>query len=109
MINVKHFCDQWIEQWCQENGWTDLFIERRNHYWAFPPNAVMPEPIPVETLRIIKEEKGLSPDEKTWLTLAFLVTIISFILSYYLRSPMPIVLAFVFNAIAMVKLEIEDF
>ena len=29
------------EQWCQINGYSDLFI-RNGEYWAFPPNGVMP-------------------------------------------------------------------
>jgi hypothetical protein len=107
-IKIAHFCDHWIEKWCQENGWTDLFIERCNNYWAFPPGAVMPEPIPTKILRIIKQENGLSPDEKNWLLLAFIVTVVSLILSCCLVNPMPIVFAFAFNAIAMAKLEMED-
>ncbi len=105
---IRHFCDQWIEKWCQENGWTDLFQERNNNYWAFPPGAVMPEPIPVKTLRIIKAENGLSPDEKTWLRLAFIVTFVSIVLTCFFQSPMPIVFAFAFDAIATAKLEMED-
>ena len=54
---IKHFCDDWVREWCDANGWTDLFMERSNHYWAFPPGAVMPEPIPSKTLRLIKSQK----------------------------------------------------
>ena len=108
-FKIEHFCEQWIEKWCQENGWTDLFLERCNNYWAFPPGAVMPEPIPPKTLRMIKAENGLSPDEKTWLLLAVIVTIISVILSILIHSPMPLVLGFAFDAITSAKLEIEDF
>ncbi len=54
---MKHYSDEWIEEWCQENGWTDLFVERSNSYWAFPPGAVMPEPIPAQALRVIKAKK----------------------------------------------------
>ena len=57
---MKHYSDQWVEEWCQENGWTELFLERQDHYWAFPPGAVIPEPIPHQTLKIIKSKKGWS-------------------------------------------------
>jgi hypothetical protein len=30
-----------IEQWCAENGYTDLFCQE-GEWWAFPPNGVMP-------------------------------------------------------------------
>lgn len=105
---MKHYCDKWIEEWCQQNGWTDLVVGGYNQYWAFPPNAVMPEPIPSKILRIIKTEKGLCLDEKVWLGLVSIVTVSAIILSYVLKNPMPLVFAFAFNAIAVAKLEVED-
>lgn len=105
---IKHFCDEWIKEWCEENGWTDLFIERYNNYWAFPPGAVIPEPIPAQTLRLIKAEKGLCFQEKMWLTSAVILTVIAAIVSYILKSPMPIVFAFAFDSITSVQLEVED-
>ncbi|MCE2665152.1 MAG: hypothetical protein LW716_21805 [Microcystis sp. 53602_E8] len=89
---MKHFHEPWIQEWCQENGWTELFLERYSNYWAFPPNAVMPEPIPTKVLQNIKRQKGLSPAEKLWLGLA---------------CPMPIVLAFAFDAVTAARLEVE--
>ena len=39
------------QQWCQQNGYSDLFC-RNGQWWVFPPNAVMPvrlkEAIPPE-------------------------------------------------------------
>ncbi|NES84916.1 MAG: hypothetical protein F6K10_27840 [Moorea sp. SIO2B7] len=105
---MKHYCDEWLKEWCQENGWTDLFIEEYNNYWAFPPGGVMPEPIPPKTLRLIKLEKGLCPEERSWLISAVIMSIIAIILSYVLKSPMPLVLAFAFDAITVAKLEVED-
>ena len=105
---MKHYSDEWIKEWCEENGWTDLFIERCNNYWAFPPGAVMPEPIPSKTLRLIKYKKGLSKEEKVWLILAVTVTGIAIIMSYLFKSPMPLVFAFAFDAITVAKLEVEE-
>ena len=105
---MKHFHDVWIQEWCDNNGWSDLFRERYNHYWAFPPNAVMPEPIPQQALRIIKEEKGLTRDEQIWLGAASIVSLTAVTLSYFLGNPMPIVLAFAFDAITVAQLEVED-
>ena len=56
-MTMKHYCEEWVKDWCFENGWTDLYVERC-HYWAFPPGAVMPEPIPPRVLRLIKAEKA---------------------------------------------------
>jgi hypothetical protein len=105
---MKHYSDEWIEEWCQENGWTDLFIERPDHYWAFPPNAVMPEPISKKILRIIKAEKGLTEQEKIWLTSLGVFSLLSLISSLIYRCPMPLVLAFGVGAITSVQLEIEE-
>ncbi|ACK67669.1 conserved hypothetical protein [Rippkaea orientalis PCC 8801] len=105
---MKHFCDDWIREWCDDNGWTDLFIERYNNYWAFPPGAVMPEPIPVDALRVIKITKGLCQEEKTWLMGALVLSIVAIVSSYVFKSPMPIVFAFAFDAVTAAQLEVEE-
>ncbi len=104
---LKHYQKEWIDEWCQLNGWTDLYIERC-HYWAFPPGAVMPEPIPPKVLRAIKAEKGLSGEEQLCSMSAVVVAVMGAILSYVLQSPMPLVLAFAFGAIAVALLEVEE-
>lgn len=104
---MKHYCDEWINEWCQQNGWTDLLSERHN-YWAFPPGAVMPEPIPPRVLRLIKQEKGLTTQERFWSISAVIATIIAAIFSYFLNSPMPLVLAFAFGAVTVAQLEVEE-
>ena len=104
---MKHFCDDWIKEWCEENGWTDLVIEQKNIYWAFPPGAVIPEPIPTKTLKSIKAQKGLCPDERILSIAAVVVSLVSAILGYLWQCPMPLVFAFAFCAIAMAKLEVE--
>lgn len=105
---IKHFHDEWVQEWCNDNGWTDLFRERYNHYWAFPPGAVMPEPIPQKALRLIKSEKGLSSDEQLWLIAAAIVSISAIAMSYLWLSPMPIVFAFAFDAITCAQMEVEE-
>lgn len=104
---MKHFHDDWIQEWCDNHGWTDLIRERYNNYWAFPPNAVMPEPIPSKVLRVIKDKKGLSNDEQLWLASATILSIMATILCFFLINPMPIVLAFAFDAITVARLEVE--
>lgn len=105
---MRHFADDWIKEWCDENGWTELVRERYNHYWAFPPGAVMPEPIPAQTLRSIKAKRGFCPEEKLWLAIAIFFSIIAIFLTFWLQSPMPIVFAFAFDAITVAGLEVED-
>ena len=105
---IQHFSDSWIREWCDENGWTDLFRERYNHYWAFPPGAVMPEPIPSKILKSIKASKGLCFEEKTVLSAAGVVSIMAIAGSYLLTTPMPMVLAFAFDAFMVALLEVED-
>ncbi|MBE9073159.1 hypothetical protein [Microcystis sp. LEGE 08355] len=104
---MKHFHEPWIQEWCQENGWTELFLERYSNYWAFPPNAVMPEPIPTKVLQKIKRQKGLSPAEKLWLGVAIGLTVTALILCVIFACPMPIVLAFAFDAVTAARLEVE--
>ncbi|WP_088243209.1 hypothetical protein [Calothrix rhizosoleniae] len=105
---MKHYCDTWIEEWCEDNGWTDLFMERYNNYWAFPPGAVMPEPIPTQVLRLIKLEKGFTGEEKIRLTVAVVGTVFAIASSFLMKCPMPLVFAFAFSAVTMAQLEVED-
>lgn len=104
---MNHYSPQWIADWCQDNGWTDWFLERSS-YWAYPPNAVMPVPIPTQVLRAIKAEKGLSADEKRWCVAAVASGAIALVCGYFLASPMPMVFAFGFCAITVAQMEDED-
>jgi hypothetical protein len=101
---MNKYCKVWIQEWCNENGWTDLFIERRD-YWAFPPHAVMPMPIPNQALQVIKAQKGMSPQEKVWCAAAWTAAIAGAAFTYFLQSPMPLVTAFIFCAITVAQFE----
>ena len=105
---MKHFADEWVQEWCQNNGWTDLIVESKNTYWAFPPGAVMPEPIPPKVLRKIKTQKGLSGDEKMWAIVSVAGTALAAVVSYVMKCPMPMVGAFAFCAVTVAQLEIEE-
>lgn len=106
-LSMNHYCEQWIADWCQTNGWTDWFRERSS-YWAFPPNSVMPVPIPNSVLRTIKAEKGLSPDERFWSLSVLASVIVAGVLGYFTSSPMPLVLAFGYGAIVFAGLEDDN-
>ena len=67
----------------------------------------MPEPIPQKVMRLIKMEKGLSSNEQSWLIAATVVSAIAIISSYLLMCPMPIVLAFGFDAFTFANMECE--
>ena len=105
---MRHYCEEWIREWCEDNGWTDLFVERYDNYWAFPPGAVIPEPIPSKILKLIKAEKGFTEDEKIWLLSATIVSAIAIGLSCWLLCPLPLVFAFGFVAVIVAKMEVED-
>ena len=104
---MKHFCEDWLKDWCEDNGWTDLFIESRI-YWAFPPNGVMPLPIPKEVLTQIKAEKGFSQEERIWLLLTLSISFIAVVLSYIFSCPMPLVLAFSFCAMVFAHFDVDS-
>ncbi|MGF1489362.1 MAG: hypothetical protein ACFBSE_19915 [Prochloraceae cyanobacterium] len=104
---MKHYCDEWIEQWCLENGWSDLYIEQ-NQYWAFRPGAVMPEPIPPNILHKIKQEKGLSPKERYWSIAAIAIAIIGIIVSICFRCPLFLVFAFTVDSFTVANLDLEN-
>ena len=104
---MQHFKEEWIQEWCDRNGWTDVFMERYNHYWAFPPNCVMPEPIPQKVMRLIKSEKGFTSDEQKWLISAAMVSALAICASLLFVTPMPIMFAFAFDAVTFARMECE--
>jgi hypothetical protein len=103
---IKKYPIEWVQDWCQDNGWTDLFVERRS-YWAFPPHAVLPLPIPNDALRVIKAKRGLSPDEKLWRMAAWMAAGLGAILTYCLECPLPLIAAFAFCAVMVALMEDE--
>lgn len=106
---MKHFCDTWIHDWCAEHGWTDPVMEPLNQYWAFPPGAVMPEPIPIDELKLIKSQQGLSSQEKVWSTTAIAFAVIMAWLSYVFKCPMPLIAGFAYAAFVAAGLEVDEF
>jgi len=104
---MQHFHDEWIQEWCDLNGWTDLVRERYNSYWAFPPNCVMPEPIPQKVMKLIKNEKGLSKSEQKLLAWTTAISLGAFMCSYLWMSPMPLMLAFGLSAVSFASMECE--
>jgi hypothetical protein len=104
---IKKYAYPWVQDWCNQNGWTDLFIERYQ-YWAFPPGGVMPQPIPLQVLQAIKREKGLSPIERIWYASAIGISITAIASSYWLQCPLPVVAAFGFCALVVAYLDEGD-
>lgn len=103
---MNRYCREWIQEWCDENGWTDLFKERQD-YWAFPPHAVMPTPIPTQVLQTIKSRKGFSPSEKLWSAIAWVAAVTGAGMGYFCASPMPMVLAFALCALIFAHFDDE--
>ena len=101
---MNHYCEKWIADWCLEHGWTDYFRESTS-YWAFPPQAVMPTPIPDPVLKTIKSEKGLSLDEKQWFTIAVTSLVIGTLLGFVINQPLPLILGFAFCAIVVGQMD----
>ena len=108
MSSMRHYRDEWIHEWCEDSGWTEPTLVSANFYWAFPPNAVMPEPIPAEILRLIKSEKGFTLEEKKWLGAAVGFSVLCAVISIFWQCPLPLVMAFAFSALTVARLDIED-
>ena len=53
-MNKQH--EEQVRQWCEKNNWTDLFIHE-NKFYAFPPHAVIPLPVPIEENKINPESR----------------------------------------------------
>jgi hypothetical protein len=103
---MNHYSVQWIEEWCQDNGWTDLFLEC-SQYWAFPPQAVMPVPIPTKVLRSIKAQRGMCREERIWCAATVASAVMAAAATLLLASPMPLIASFAFCAVTFARMEEE--
>lgn len=86
--------------WCQENGWSDLFIEQYR-LWAFPPGGVMPLPLPECALEEITFNPELGPREILSQALVFTAAVGSILTSFATHSPVVLVVGFAACAIAV--------
>lgn len=97
---MKKYPKAWVQEWCDRNGWTELFVERYG-YWAFPPGSVLPQPIPPTILESIRHTKGLSPRERSSYSLCWGCTVLAMGVSYGWNCPLPLVAAFIVSAIVV--------
>lgn len=79
--------------WCQEHGWTDLFVEQYQ-YWAFPPGGVMPLPLPSQALQLIELPTAISPQQRRLQWLALAIALVTTGLSCWYQSLMPLLVGF---------------
>jgi hypothetical protein len=93
--------------WCQENGWTDFFTAQYR-YWAFPPGAVMPLPLPAAALQILNTPKVLTAKAKLAYGIAVMAGLVAILGTYWLNSPMPLVLGFATCAISFAAIDDEN-
>ncbi len=99
---------QHIQQWCSDHGWTDLFMEQCQ-FWAFPPGSVIPVPIPIHAVEGFYQTRRTPAPVKLLNFSAFVLAVGSAILTIWTRSPIPLVSAFGFCAIAVALVEEEWF
>jgi len=50
-----------IQKWCKNSGWTDLFVQE-GQFYAFPPGAVIPLPVPTEAIKLAKTLREIMAD-----------------------------------------------
>jgi hypothetical protein len=105
-IMVK-YSQEFAIAWCQENGWTDFFTAQYR-YWAFPPGAVMPLPLPAPALQILSTPKVLTAKEKLAYGIASVAGLVAISGTYWMNSPMPLVLGFTICAIAFAAIDDEN-
>lgn len=84
---------QWITDWCEEHGWTDVFVECRQ-FWAFPPGAVLPQPIPLDVLIAIKKDQGMSPLEWQSCSVLLGLLLLAIAIAWHWTTPLPLLSLF---------------
>lgn len=89
-----------LNQWCHDNGWTDLFVERYQ-FWAFPPGGVLPAPLPDAVLEDLHAQHYRGLKYSASYGTLFLASGLAIVLALFSHSPMPLVAAFSISAIAV--------
>ncbi len=97
---------RYIQQWCQEHGWTDLFIEQRQ-FWAFPPGSFIPVPVPARAIERFYTKYRPTPQAKALSLSVAAVALGTAVLTALTLSPVPLLLGFGFCAITVALLEPE--
>jgi hypothetical protein len=105
---MSKFLHQYIQQWCSEHGWTDLFVEQCQ-FWAFPPGAVIPAPVPVYALEGFYRTHRAPAPIQLLKTLALGLALAAVALTIWTGSPIPLVTAFGGCAITVGLIEEEWF
>lgn len=64
-----------IKTWCETSGWTDFFFQE-GQFYAFPPGAVMPLPVPTAAIESEKKIREIINHKlkKLLLTIVHLIT-----------------------------------
>ena len=97
---MTHPLYPYLNQWCNDNGWTDLFIERYQ-FWAFPPGSVLPLPLPSAVLEDIHSQHYHNIKYSLPYLTVLLGMMSAISLSFLSHSPMPLIAAFAVGAIAV--------
>lgn len=97
-----------MQAWCQENGWTDLFVEQYQ-FWAFPPGSVLPIPVPAQALEGYYKNRVASPQERLLSLVSIGTTLGAVLWTTLTLSPLPLLVAFGGCAIAVGLLEEDPF
>jgi hypothetical protein len=93
---------EYLQRWCQDHGWTDLFIEQYQ-FWAFPPGSVLPLPIPAYAFDGFQQRLSR---RSFWLNAAAIILTLSGIcLTALTSSPIPLLSAFVVSTMAVALME----
>jgi hypothetical protein len=97
---------RYIQQWCQEHGWTNLFIEQRQ-FWAFPPGSFVPVPVPTSAIERFYAKYRPTTQTRVLNLSVMGVALGSVMLTALTLSPIPLLLGFGCCAIVVALLEPE--
>jgi uncharacterized membrane protein YedE/YeeE len=94
----------YLSAWCEDHGWTDLFLERYQ-FWAFPPGGVLPMPLPSDVFEDFQSQQQWSRKAIACYVLAIGSTLLGIGWTFQSSCPMPLIMAFAVAAIAVAMLE----
>lgn len=92
----------YVMGWCQAHGWSDLFVDH-HRYWAFPPGAVMPLPVPSTVFQAFKGQER--PERMKVIYGLLSLSAAAIFMSLQQQSPMPVVFAFSICALGVASFE----
>lgn len=84
---MENSIERHIKKWCENSGWTDSFVQK-GQFYAFPPGAVIPLPVPTAAIESAKKVREIQVRHFKQLLLVLMPSLAVIVLTYICSFPL---------------------